>query len=145
MEVEFGFSSVHFVERDDGPESANASLCRSLRSSLSCTTKLIIGRVSLFEREFRSVKNSCVVEGSMVRIMPLSPFMLSVAYQPVGISNSDIPYLGFVYFPLRSCLKSGVPEPLLAVLLELLPTFGLAKEFLEKDSSSWLLVEIISG
>ena len=136
MEVEFGVNSVHSVEKDDGIESAMDALCRSMRSSLSCITKFIIGRVSLFEREFRLVKNSCVLAGSRVRIIPLSPFMLSVAYQPVGISNSDIPYLGFVYFPLRSCLNPEVSVLVLIVLLELLPTFGLAKEILEKDASS---------
>lgn len=81
----------------------------------------------------------------MVRIIPLSPSMLSVTCPPVGISNSDITYLGFVYFPLKSCLKSKVPVPVLTVLLELLAAFGLAKVILENNTSTWLLVEIIFG
>lgn len=131
-----GVNSVHSVEKDDGVEPARDALSRSWRSSLSCTTKFIIGRVTLSDREFRLVKNSCVFAGSRVMIIPLSSFMLSVAYQPVGTSNSDIPYLRFVYFPLKSCLNPEVSVIVLIVLVELLPTFGLTKEILEKDASS---------
>jgi hypothetical protein len=121
------------VEKVDGAVSYKDDICRSLRSSLSCITRLITGSVSSLDRVFNFVKNSSVVPGSIVRIIPLSPFILSVANQPVGISNPVIPYLGFIYFPLMSCLNSELSENVLILLLLSLLIVGLALEILKED------------